>query len=211
MHLLSIILLGIAANLDNLGIGLAYGVRRVRVPFVSNIIISVLSGIATLMTCFAGQLLNHIIPGYLCNVIGGCIVSGVGAWVIVTNFTGKEKHLTSNDADNKQMVNTNEVNLIDIIRQPEKADIDYSGHISIKESILLGIALSVNCLATGLGAGMTGLSVIEMTLSVMLFSLLTIYSGTLIGKRYISKLAGERATVLAGILLIIIGIYEIFI
>lgn len=67
MHILSIILLGIAANLDNLGIG-CHGCRVV-------------------------------LP------------------------SGKELSV-----DNLRMV----------VREPIKADMDYSGHISMKEAILLG-------------------------------------------------------------------------
>jgi len=165
VHLLSIILLGIAANLDNLGIGLAYGIRRVKISLVSNLIIALLSGIATSLASFTGHLLNRILPDYLGNVIGGCIVGAVGVWVIAANFNGKNTHLALDNSDNEQMNNTNAANLRDIIRQPEKADVDYSGHISVKESILLGTALSINCLDTGLGAGMTGLSVIGTTSS----------------------------------------------
>lgn len=211
VHLFSIVLLGIAANLDNLGIGIAYGVRRVRIPFTSNLIIAALSGIATLITSLAGHLLNHIVPGYLCNLIGGCIVSLVGVFVIVTNFVDRKTDPSSANPNNEQMESTNAKKFLTIMKQPEKADMDYSGHISSKESVLLGIALSINCLATGLGAGMTGLNVIGMTLSVILFSLLTIFLGVIVGKRYISCLLGDKATILAGILLLVIGIYEMFI
>jgi putative sporulation protein YtaF len=209
MHILSIVFLGIAANLDNLGIGLSYGLRKIKIPFASNLVIAVLSGLAALITGFAGRLLSHVLPEYLCNTIGGSIVGAVGVWVVASGFFVK-RNLKSNSTSAKA-INNKQGRTLDIIRQPEKADIDYSGHISIKESILLGIALAVNCLATGLGAGMTGVSVIGMTASIMLFSLITIFLGTTIGKRCFSGVLGDKATVLAGVLLIVIGIYEIFI
>lgn len=211
MHIFSIIFLGVAANLDNLGIGLSYGIRRVRIPRTANLIIAFLSGTATLITSLTGHFLAQMFSGKLCNIFGGGIVSAVGIWVIASDLVTKRKHLTGIEHDNLSANKSNKENLLDIIRNPEKADMDYSGDISIKESVLLGIALSVNCLATGLGAGMTGLSVIGITISVMVFSLTSIFLGAFWGKSCVSKLLGAKATALAGILLIILGVYEIFI
>ena len=97
------------------------------------------------------------------------------------------------------------------MQHPDKADTDYSGDISTKESVLLGIALALNCLATGLGAGMTGLNAIAITVTTILFSFLTIFLGLIIGRKCVSCFSGDKATILAGILLIIIGLYEVFI
>ena len=74
MHILSVVLLCIAANLDNLSIGLAYGIRKVRIPLLSNLVISSLSGLFTLATCLVGHFLSGVMPGYLGNILGGCIV-----------------------------------------------------------------------------------------------------------------------------------------
>lgn len=211
MHILSIVILGIAANLDNLGIGLAYGIRKIKIPLISNLIIALLSGIATLITSFAGHLLLYLFPNVLCNILGGSIVSLVGIWIIVFYFKNMNKDVMLIKAEKDQTKDITMENLRIIIKQPERADIDYSGHISIKESILLGIALSVNCLATGLGAGMTGLSIFGMTLSVVFFSLVTIFFGVYLGKRYVSYYLGDKATIIAGILLILIGIYEMLV
>ena len=48
MHWITRILIGLAANLDNLGIGLAYGVKDTKIPLASNITIAVVSMIMTL-------------------------------------------------------------------------------------------------------------------------------------------------------------------
>ena len=38
-----LVLIGISANLDNLGVGIAYGVRRINIPPLSNLIIAVIA------------------------------------------------------------------------------------------------------------------------------------------------------------------------
>lgn len=207
MHIMSIIMLGIAANLDNLGIGLAYGIRRIRIPVGSNLIIAGLSGLATALSGFGGHLLLDILPSGLGNILGGGIVAAVGVWTIASYYQDKNKNMVLPSPDKELTIE----NLKIIIEEPHKADIDYSGHISTKEAILLGVALAVNASATGLGAGMTGLSVIGMTLSVIIFSLLTITIGDYTGQRCASLYLGDRAALVAGILLIMVGIYEMFI
>lgn len=77
MHLISLVFLSIAANLDNLSIGMAYGIRNVRIPLISNFAISVVSGLFTLITCILGNYLNGIIPNHLSNIFGGCICRGI--------------------------------------------------------------------------------------------------------------------------------------
>ena len=93
---------------------------------------------------------------------------------------------------------------------PSLADKDFSGDISLKESVLLGIALAVNCLGTGFGAGMTGVNIGILTLAVIIFSIATISLGEIIGRRWAAKFLGDQATVLSGLLLIIVGIFQIF-
>ncbi|MEK5438222.1 MULTISPECIES: hypothetical protein [Paenibacillus] len=49
MHWLSIIIIGLASNLDNLGIGVSFGARSTRITPFSNLIIAVLSILAIVM------------------------------------------------------------------------------------------------------------------------------------------------------------------
>lgn len=207
MHIISIILLGVAANLDNLGIGLSYGIRKIKVPLSSNLIIAVISGIATVLSATGGHLITHLLPAKASNIFGGAIVVLVGLGVIISYKRACGKNSSVDKINYKTKVS----NLKIIVQKPQKADLDYSGHISFEEAILLGSALAVNCLATGLGAGLTGLNVAGLAWSVTLFSLLTIITGVQIGKRFASLLFGDRAPLVAGVILIIIGLYEIFI
>ena len=36
MHIISALFLGLAANLDNFGVGVSYGVQKIRIPSPSN-------------------------------------------------------------------------------------------------------------------------------------------------------------------------------
>ncbi len=206
VYFLSVFLLCLAPNLDNMAIGLAYGARKINVPFRSNLAIALFSGIATLTASLAGNLLARYIPGFPGNIIGGSIVSAMGLYTIISYIYNKRKTKDISQ-NNRQYIDE----LRAVMDDPGIADRDYSGDISLKESILLGIALAVNCLGTGFGAGMTGVNVAVLTIAVIIFSLITISLGTLIGKRFAAKFLGDRATVVSGFLLIAVGIYQMII
>lgn len=209
MYLLSVILIGIATNLDNLGIGLTYGIRKIRVPLKTNIVISLLSGVAMVLSCYAGHMLKHILPLNIGNALGGILVSLIGLYTVVEYFFNGRKQ---NNIQRSDIIKPEDTfkNLRGIMDDPCRADKDYSGDISIKEALLLGIALAINCLGTGIGAGMTGVFVWSLSISVMVFSFISISLGVYAGRKYASQHLGDRATVLAGLVLFLVGLYEIF-
>jgi len=206
VYFLSIFLLCLAPNLDNMAIGLAYGVRKINVPFKSNFAIALFSGFATLISSFFGSLLANYIPNYIGNVIGGCIVCLMGIYTIISYLHIKRISKKSNENGNQYLDN-----LKAVMDDPSIADRDYSGDISLKESILLGIALAINCLGTGFGAGMTGVNVLVLTVAVIVFSLITISLGAFVGKCYASRFLGDRSTIISGLLLLIVGVYQMLI
>lgn len=202
--ILSVFLLCLAPNLDNMAIGLAYGVRKIKVPFKSNISIALFSGIATLLSSLLGNILTNYIPGYLGKTIGGSIVIIMGLFTIIGYLKSRKK---------TKKAYGNGIQYIDDIKavmdDPGIADRDYSGDISLKESILLGIALASNCIGTGFGAGIYGINAFVLSGAVIVFSLITISVGAMIGRRYASKFLGEKATIISGMLLLVIGLYQI--
>lgn len=205
VYFLSIFLLCLAPNLDNMVIGLAYGARKINVPFRSNFAIALFSGIATLLSSLLGSALANYIPSYTGNIIGGSIVGIMGLYTIIGHLIKNKKNTGNEYQNGNQYI----VELRNVMDDPGIADKDYSGDISLKESILLGIALAVNCLGTGFGAGMTGVNIAVLTTAVIIFSLTTISLGAVIGRRWAAKFLGDQATILSGLLLLAVGIYQI--
>lgn len=204
VYLLSVFLLCLAPNLDNMAIGLAYGVRKINVPFKSNFSIALFSGIATFMSSMLGSLLTNYIPVQLGNIIGGSIVCIIGLYTIASYFYNKRKNGEVHESCTQYIDS-----LKAVINDPSIADRDFSGDISLKESISLGIALAVNCLGTGFGAGLAGINIYILSGSIIVFSLATISLGVIIGKHFAARFSADKATVVSGILLIAVGIYQI--
>jgi putative sporulation protein YtaF len=101
--------------------------------------------------------------------------------------------------------------LIRVLKEPAAIDRDCSGTIDFKEACVLGLALSLNNLAGGLGGGMVGLNP-ELTAALTaLVSFFFFVVGIRLGHNYFSRWVGDRATQIAGLALVAIGVYELFI
>ena len=79
------------------------------------------------------------------------------------------------------------------------------GVISWREAIVLGVALSLNNLGTGVGAGVAGIPALATTLSAGLLSLGCVGGGSHFGE-VLGRLAlGRHAPLIAGMLLLAVG------
>lgn len=188
MHWVTIILIGIAANLDNLGISLAYGAKQTKIPIGSNVTIALISMFLTYVSVFTGGALTAYISPSMANFWGSLLLCFIGLWVLWSSRP-------SNNYSKKG---------------PEKFDKDKNNIISIKEAILLGFILSANCLASGIGIGANGISAIWTVISVGFFSFVTIGVGSHFGYMLTKTFIGKYSTAISGYLLIFIGVFEMF-
>ncbi|MNO59074.1 manganese efflux pump MntP [compost metagenome] len=196
--LLAVIVIALASNLDNAGVGIAYGVRKIRIPWYSNLTIAIISFLATLLSGLFGNLLALWVHPWVGQLIGTIVIVSVGVWVLLQPFVEKKPVPADNDSNP----------VTRLLRNPEEADKDSSKSISLGESILLGIALAMNALAGGFNAGITHLNVWGTSLSVGIFSYLLLAVCAGFGEKYAAEKLGNRATIVSGLLLILIGIHQ---
>ncbi|MGG6314272.1 sporulation membrane protein YtaF [Paenibacillus macerans] len=197
--LLAVIAIGLASNLDNAGVGIAYGVRKIHIPWYSNLAIAIISLLATLVSGLFGSWLSSWIHPWVGQMLGTIVIVGVGIWVLLQPFIEK-KPVPPDNGTNP---------LTRLLRNPEEADKDSSKSISLGESILLGIALAMNALAGGFNAGITQLNIWYTSVSVGIFSYLLLALCAGFGEKYAAEKFGNRATVISGLLLILIGIHQL--
>lgn len=232
MHILSIVLLALSVSLDSLAVGVVYGLRKIRLPWSSNLLIAILTGLGTFGAMKAGAYILNLIPPIGASYISSGVMFGAGLWIILQS-RGKPgenegpaseqpaAHLGSSrtapllppERDYVPLV-TFEIKvlglLIRILKEPVAVDKDCSGTIDFKEACVLGLALTLNNLAGGVGGGMVGLNPGFTAFLALITSLVFFVIGLRIGKTYLSRWIGERSTWIAGLALIAIGIYELF-
>lgn len=204
MHILASIVFAFIANIDNFTVGIAYGIKKIKIGIYSNLVIALITGIGTFFSMSIGLIISKNIRVLSSSIIGGIILVTIGIYFIWDSRPSK-KDISKNNSNEE-----NYKSYFELLESPEKADMDKSGHIDIKESITLALALSLNNIGLGVGASISGLNIFIITIFTFIFSIITIYIGYILGDSYLSKILGKHATMISGIIIIILGLYEIF-
>ncbi|MBM6820874.1 sporulation membrane protein YtaF [Clostridium saudiense] len=210
MHIIASILLAFSASLDSLIIGIAYGIKKIRIKFSINIIIAFIVTLGTLLSMVLGAILNKFIPVYICNYIGAILLIVVGLFMTF-DFFKEQRNLNKNEIntpkENKDIIES--LHYDDILINNKTADTDGSGNIEVKEAISLALALSVNNFALGLGASMSGISIPLTTIFTFIFSILILILGLKIGNSFLSKIFGKYSGLISAIIIIVMGIFQL--
>ena len=91
----------------------------------------------------------------------------------------------------------------------EKSDSDNSGTLNIKEAFVVSLGLMLNNLGTGLAASITGVNVSITVICTFILSIALLMLGKSIGHNVLGSICGKYAPLISGVLLIILGIFEL--
>ena len=201
---LGIGLLAVSLSIDALGIGLSYGLRKIKIPILAKLIICFISMAFTETAILIGNVIKNFLPNIISKGIGSLMLLVLGIFIIVQAFIKKEKppKQKSSSFSFKFLGVT-----VNIIRNPSSCDFDKSCDIDALEAIYLGTALSIDSFGAGVSSAVTGLNSILIPLTVGLFQILFLYFGNILGKKVSSfkKLDSKVFVVLSGALMIILA------
>lgn len=209
MHFFSIFLFAISSSSDNLIVGLSYGTKKVKINFISNLIVSFVSGVGTFLSMLLGGLILKLLPLIHANIIGSGILVLLGLYLFVNS-------LRDNFDDNihleKVSKNVSEFQRYEeTLKKPEIIDKNNSKTIEFKEAIILGLILCLNNIGLGLGASITGLNIYLTSVSSLLFSLIFIPLGYYIGEMVFFNKLSRYSEIVSACIIIFLGVYELFI
>lgn len=183
---LMIAALTFSSSIDNLGVGLSYGVRNIRINFLSNLFIAVICFLFSMCGIYFGMFIATVLPGILPVVLGAFLLVVIGLRIILMAVPRKN-----------QNPNT-----------PSEAAGPKS--IGFVESTVLGVALSANALTNGIGAGLLGFSPLLISILAAVGSFVTVWAGVAFGIRLthvrIGKFTvGQFGTLISGMLLLLVA------
>ncbi|MFB5760957.1 sporulation membrane protein YtaF [Paenibacillus medicaginis] len=222
----SLLLLAFALSLDSFGVGVTYGLRKMRIPIGSILIICLCSGLIIMVSMQAGTLLTRFLSPVFTSLLGAVILIGIGCWSLIHSVQSgankeevredilHEKESESEAAEGSgTMLFSMELRkiglVIHILRSPSAADTDRSGSISAQEAIWLGMALSLDSFGAGLGAAMLGYNSLLTALTIAVFSGLFLIMGMKAGFRLAAFRFMKVFSVLPALLLIIMGMMKL--
>lgn len=132
--------LGVSSNLDNIGIGLSYGMSKTRVPLFFCTIVSVLSFSSCTVGSLTARRISVVLPVQLSLLIGSCILITIGLCIVVQSFISKDTSLMDSRA------------------------------IRFHEMMIVGIAQAISDLSIGFSSGFTGINGWVTATSIGVFS-----------------------------------------
>lgn len=203
MHFFSALLFALSANLDNIVIGIAYGIKKIRMRTAANFLIALFTTAGTLISMWVGKLLTAIIPAPAAGKTGAAVLVLLGG----TFFC---KSILHNVRQSKKTQSVALRGADEMLDYAEQSDRDVSGSIDIKEALAVGLGLSLNNLGAGLAAGVSGISVFLAAAANFAVSFFFLMLGFRLGSRLLGKLPGKFAPVLSGLLLVLLGLVEWF-
>jgi len=219
----SLCMLALAVSLDGFGVGLTYGLRRIRIPLVSIGIVSFCSGLAFYVSLQAGELIaSRIAPGTARDA-GALLLIAIGVWAVLQILRSKNVspdlppnapagHPAAAEANGTTVARIELKRfglVIQILRTPSLADMDRSGAISAKEAVVLGTALSFDAFGAGVGAALVGFDPFSAAIAVALTSGACIALGLGCGRKFSATGLLRKLTLLPGCILIVMGILKL--
>ena len=182
---ISLLLLAFTLSIDALGIGAAYAVKKVTIPFHAKIIIGIMSIFIMWGSALIGQGMSAVLPKWCTNYLGLLILFLMGAIFIHIVITNVEANYY---------------------------DINDSKKIEIGESILLAVALSADSISVGMAVGALQMSWFLLGIFVGLLQLFFLCIGLYIvgkGKKF-ATINSRISGMISGAMLILIGILRAF-
>lgn len=198
--ILSALLFSLASNMDNVVVGIAYGIKKIKIGILANIIIAIVTSTGTFLSMSLGMYISKLLSPSVANGLGAAVIIILGIYFVTQSIIKLVNNTRSKELALKDIT--------DMIEYAEKSDLDNSGDISMKEALIIAFGLTFNNLGTGVAASITGVSIQFTVISTFILSILTIIFGEAVGNHVLGKFLGKYASLFSGVLLIILGIIE---
>ncbi len=211
MGLLTAILFGLAVSADGFAVGVAYGVKKIKIPVFSLVVIALASALAVTFSMLCGQGLAAILSPGLASQVGAATITVIGCYFLLQALSEKINRLEGEEDQTILSLSIKPLGIIiQILREPAQADFDKSGIISTSEAFFLGLALALDAMGAGIGMAMTGLNIFYTVLAVGVLKFILVNLGLSVGAYFNHGLVKSLSAVLPGLIFIIIGVSELF-
>lgn len=199
------LLLVMAVSLDGLGVGITYGMRKIKVPFVAIFIIMFCSGCIVYTSMTIGEVISNLLSTKITSMLGGSILIFLGVFSFINIFRSKNDSTHSQEMGDPSKLE----NLKTVMSTPDNADLDKSGVISSGEAVLLGLALALDAFGAGIGAAMLGYPPFTTAILTAVMSGLFLKCGIQLGSFLSNNPRLRRLSFLPPAILISIGIFNL--
>lgn len=198
-----ILLLVIAVSIDGFGVGISYGIQKIKVPLLAVLMIVFCSGLTVFMAMILGDMIKSFLSPVFSEKLGGVLLILLGIFTLQNIIrSNKKKEATVENATKLQ-------DMKKVLRFPVQADLDRSGNISISEAAILGIALALDAFGAGIAASLLDYSAVITAILVAIMSGAFLIFGLRLGLLLAKYNDIQFFTYLPSLLLITIGLFNL--
>lgn len=188
--LLSIFVISLTLSVDDFAVGIGYGLHKIKMP-PKNLLLMVLgSAISTWGVMLLGKFIFTFIPDSIADFIGVIILGAIGCKMIYQGLTEKESY--------EKYINNNPISP------------NTKRTTSVFELMSVGFALGIDDFAQALGLGVAGFPVALTVILLEVAEIIAILSGNYLAFKGFSKKVNGRLSIIPGIVLILVGLYQLF-
>ena len=213
LPLLRLFLAAIYQNVDNFALAAAYRIKNVAIPWRTNLLIAVFSGLATGAAVISGYVsgqgvdaeAEHLGLGSISEKTGRGILIMIGAWIMIGYFRSKLFRQLGNSPDPTNLGR----------RSAESEKSNTIVQMRRSESFVVAVALAADNLGPSFFLGWAGLIRNDVNLSALvlfgltvLFSVVAVSLGQLAGEKGRIQLRFFPAELIAAALIIGIGLFD---
>lgn len=197
-------LLVLSICIDSFVASISYGTNKIKIPFLSTLIICIIGSLSLGVSLFFGDILKNYLPSHIATFFSFIILMCLG---IYRFFEGIFKLFIQSKkiVDSPLKFKIFDMNFVlQVYAYEIKADFDNSKTLSFKEAIYLGLGLSFDSIAVGFGSSLTMTNYFEVIILSFLIGIISILLGVIIGK-VIAKKTNINLSWLSGAILMILA------
>jgi len=210
MNLASLVeafVLAAALSVDAFLAFFAYGSQKIKVPGLSVAVVSLVCGGIFLASLLVGNVIAPYIGARATAVISLVVLSVLGLMRLFDSTLKRWIRGSRNGAGRLEFTALNLRFILNVYADPQIADLDQSQALSPKEAAALSIALSLDGIAAGLGAGVMGVHIEASMIIFVLLTVLAVKGGAALGNRMAEKIPWDVSWV-SGVLLICLAVFR---
>lgn len=211
MNLFYVIMLGIAVSIDGMLAGVAYGLRNIRMPLPSLVIIFIVTGIMSSLALVCAYYVGQYMNTDLALIMGACLLILLGLWSLFQQYLTRKVPSYTHEGEVTAKALTFSIGrlVISIMAKPETADVDRLGIISPLEAVFLGIAVGLDGAVGTFAAALMGGLPLYAPIIVGLIHAVCVGFGCYASACFVSESVKKRFPYLHGALLILLGLIRL--
>jgi putative Mn2+ efflux pump MntP len=189
MMFFTIFILALTLSADDFSIGVAYGLFKTRLPFKSLMILVLGSATSTYGIMLLGKFIFTSMPDYISTWLSAFILGGIGCKMLYNGWKQKDDY---SDFVNKDPFSSNNLK-----------------SVSFLEVYFVGLGLGVDDFAQALGLSLAGFPIILTVLLLETAEVIALLSGNFLALKGFSKKASKKLSIIPGIVLLLVALYQI--